>query len=321
MNNMIGKEEITRSEIDYNNYVESLILSLLKYNIINRSEFNFIIEKFLNLLFLKAQKYTGDLTSTIDIKVLKNINISNLYIIGLYLKEKSLKQSINILLNSDINSLYEKSKNYLISFINKTKLFYKITFLNNLISTPNYFYNSTLNSGIEAFFKNYNYEYDASNIIITVDYMPFIKDIKRVGIEFIKEYLRYINYENKFCKRFDDKNINILLNKVHKNYKDLPVNIFEYVFLTSILLKHQQKDPFKLNLLDINIFSLYEDYKMDKNEFITNLNLSYESLKNRLEFNKDEIIYFDKCFLIIRKLIINHISNNTLEVILGNERE
>ena len=202
MNNMIGKEEIIRSEIDYNNYVGSLILSLLKYNIINRSEFNFIIEKFLNLLFIKAKKYTGDLTSTVDVKLLKNINSSNLYIIGLFLKEKSLKESINILLNSDINSLYEKSKNYLISFINKTKLFYKITFLNNLISTPNYFYNSTLNSGIEAFFKNYNYEYDASNIIITVDYMPFIKDIKRVGIEFIKEYLRYINYENKFCKRF-----------------------------------------------------------------------------------------------------------------------
>ena len=211
------------------------------------------------------------------------------------------------------------SKNYLISLLNKTKLFYKITFLNNLISTPNYFYNSTLNSGINAFFKNYNYEYDASNIIITVDYMPFIKDIKNVGIEFIKKYLEYINYENKFCKKFNNENINVLLNKIHKNYKDLPINIFEYVFLTSILLNHQQKDPFKLRLLDINISSLYEDYKINKKKFITSLNLSYESLKNKLKFNKNEINYFDKCFLITKKLIINHISNNTLETILSNK--
>ena len=150
--------------------------------------------------------------------------------------------------------------------------------------------------------------------------MPFIKDIKNLGIEFIKKYLEYINYENKFCKKFNNENINVLLNKIHKNYKDLPINIFEYIFLTSILLNHQQKDSFKLRLLDINISSLYEDYKINKKKFITSLNLSYESLKNKLKFNKNEINYFDKCFLITKKLIINHISNNTLETILSNKR-
>ena len=78
-------------------------------------------------------------------------------------------------------------------------MFYNTIFKNNLIKTNNYFYNTTLKEGIKAFFKIYNFSYDACNINITADYEPLNRP-NLYGIEFISKYLEYINYENIFVR-------------------------------------------------------------------------------------------------------------------------
>ena len=158
-----------------------------------------IIFKFLELLKFKIEKYTGCLTSSVTIKTFKNINDSNLWIIGLYLKQYKKDKIIDILLKEDINNIYNKSEEYLKDKINKTKMFYNTIFKNNLIKTNNYFYNTTLKEGIKAFFKIYNFSYDACNINITADYEPLNRP-NLYGIEFISKYLEYINYENIFVR-------------------------------------------------------------------------------------------------------------------------
>lgn len=90
---------------------------------------------------------------------LKNINDSNIFTLCLYLKEFNIYDGINMLLDDEIISLYNKSYSNLIKYINKTKIFYRVVFLKNMIKTNNYYYNSTLNEGIKSFFKLYNSSY------------------------------------------------------------------------------------------------------------------------------------------------------------------
>lgn len=139
---------------------------------------------------------------TISISESKLINDSNLYLLGLYLKNKDIFTSIKELTNHNLLPLYNKSKEYLISLVNKTKLFYNTIFKNNILNINNYFYNITINEGLTSFFKNYNTSYETDNHLINLDYNPYLKITNLYGIEYISKVLEYLNYENAFCSKF-----------------------------------------------------------------------------------------------------------------------
>ena len=263
--------------IDKNNYIESLLEYGLNNNLISQNEYDFIINKIIELLEFKVKKYTAGLTNSILIRELKSINISNLYVLGLYLKNRLIEESIAILLNEDIIELYTKSRKELEKKIEKIKLFYNVVILNNLVNTDNYFYNATLKQGIKGFFKLYNPDYMAYSINITVDYELFLFRPNSKGIEFIEEYLKYINIENIFCQKFD---------YVFSN-KDLPISIYEMVFTKAII---ENTNGFDRN----SLLKAYQKLKEEKN-----LNNEY---------------YDNSAVIIIDKIIFNY-KNNTLEQI------
>lgn len=263
--------------IDKNNYIESLLEYGLNNNLISQNEYDFIINKIIELLEFKVKKYTAGLTNSILIRELKSINISNLYVLGLYLKNRLIEESIIILLSEDIIELYTKSRKELEKRIEKIKLFYNVVVLNNLVNTDNYFYNATLRQGIKGFFKLYNPDYMAYNINITVDYELFLFRPNSKGIEFIEEYLKYINIENIFCQKFDY----VLSNK------DLPISIYEMVFTKAII---ENTNGFDRN----SLLKAYQKLKEEKN-----LNNEY---------------YDNSAVIIIDKIIFNY-KNNTLEQI------
>ena len=263
--------------IDKNNYIESLLEYGLNNNLISQNEYDFIINKIIELLEFKVKKYTAGLTNSILIRELKSINISNLYVLGLHLKNRLIEESIIILLSEDIIELYTKSRKELEKKIEKIKLFYNVVILNNLVNTDNYFYNATLKQGIKGFFKLYNPDYMAYNINITVDYELFLFRPNSKGIEFIEEYLKYINIENIFCQKFDY----VLSNK------DLPISIYEMVFTKAII---ENTNGFDRN----SLLKAYQKLKEEKN-----LNNEY---------------YDNSAVIIIDKIIFNY-KNNTLEQI------
>ena len=263
--------------IDKNNYIESLLEYGLNNNLISQNEYDFIINKIIELLEFKVKKYTAGLTNSILIRELKSINISNLYVLGLYLKNRLIEESITILLNEDIIELYTKGRKELEKRIEKVKLFYNVVVLNNLARVDNYFYNATLKQGIKGFFKLYNPDYMAYNINITVDYELFLFRPNSKGIEFIEEYLKYINIENIFCQKFD---------YVFSN-KDLPISIYETVFTKAII---ENTNGFDRN----SLLKAYQKLKEEKN-----LNNEY---------------YDNSAAIIIDKIIFNY-KNNTLEQI------
>lgn len=220
-------ETIIKNEIDYNNYLTSLIELSLKYKLITKDIYNEINLKLYHLLKIILKKYTGELNYTISISEAKLINNSNIYLLGLYLKNKDIITSLKALTNKNLLSLYDKSKEYLISLVNKTKLFYNTIFKNNILNVDNYFYNITINEGITSFFKNYNTSYETDNHLINLDYNPYLKMTNLYGIEYISKVLEYLNYENIFCSKFKYQHI-------LTNYKNVPINLFEIVFKLSL---------------------------------------------------------------------------------------
>lgn len=301
--------------IDSNNYILSLINYSYKNDIINEIEFNNIISKLLDLLYYKCNHYNSNLINTISADTLKSINISNMFVLGLYLKRYNNNYSINKLLNDNIYSLYNESYNYINSFINKVKLFYKVIFYKNIIKINNYYYNSTLIDGIEAFFKHYNSSYFAYDIVITFDYECALERLNLNGIEFLYKYLEYINYENIYCSKFNYKSIDLLLKTKYINYENIVINIFSDVFLISLLLRYLNKDIYSLDtsLIDTNI--IYNDFK--NNIFESKLFNSFISIKDEFKLNSNTNNYLDMYYYKVYKTIIYFINNKRLEFLVG----
>lgn len=246
---------------------------------------------------------------TISISESKLINNSNLYLLGLYLKNKDIFTSIKELTNHNLLPLYNKSKEYLISLVNKTKLFYNTIFKNNILNINNYFYNITINEGLTSFFKNYNTSYETDNHLINLDYNPYLKITNLYGIEYISKVLEYLNYENTFCSKFK-------YDKCLTHYQNTPINLFEAVFKTSLCVDTIDKGPYFLDITKEDIPSLYKVTKQD-------LYKSYNNLKTKLNFSKNINNYLDKSIDYIINDILIAIKNNTLENLfnLNNNKE
>ena len=301
---LIDKKELLKTNLDNSNYLNSLLSLSLKYKIINLSTYNLIINKILFLLRYKLEKITLD-TSTVSYTTILNINSSNLYTLGLYLKKYDYL-SLNLLINEDIINLYKTSFNYLNNYVNLTKLLYKIV-LNNKIKTNNYFYNTTLDLGIKAFFKNYNPSFDSLNKIITADYVP-LKSNNYLGITFIYNYLENINFENKFLNQFNLENLNLDSN--------LPINLAYFVLELVIILKYLKLDIYSLTT-SIDFSSLYQEYELNSQEYLNKLNKTYKELKSLLD-----LTYMDEFSQDIISNIYNHTRTKSLNTLINlDEKE
>lgn len=253
-------ENIIKSKIDNNNYIKSLLNLSLKYNLISKEIYDNIYYNLYCLLKEVLKKYTGEVNLTISISESKLIN-------------ESLKE----LFNKNLLPLYNKSKEYLISIVNKTKFFYKTIFKSNMLNVNNYFYNITFNEGIEAFYNKYNTSYETDNHLINLDYNPYLKITNLYGIEYITKVLEYINYENIFCSKF--KNDNLL-----KKYDNLPINIFEIVLKRVLCAEYLNKD--------------FNSLALEKNDIPKLLNINKNSLNNiKIKLNSSSKVndYLDKC--------------------------
>ncbi len=265
------------------------------------------------LLKIKLSKYT--LNSTVPIGIAKSINLSNIWTINFYLKNNN--KNIN---DTSIEDLYKTSYKYLCDYVNKTKLFYNLVVKPNMIKTNNYFYKETLNEGISSFFKVYNTSYDAKNKCILVDYNSYLKIDNLYGIEFINKYLEYINYENIFLNNFDYKKIDNLLTNIYGNYEEIPINIFSTVLIIVILLEYLNKNVNNLDITNIFIDKIYNDYQIDNKLFINNLYNSYNRVLNKLKLDNKTINYLEISINNIIKEIIINIKNKKLDYLLDKKK-
>lgn len=317
---ILDKKSLIEEEIDSNSYIDSLLSTALKYNYITVEKYNLILIKLADLLSGKIERYTKGFNSTVSIYDAKNINESNIWTIGFYLKEKEIDESLSILTTWDISKLYEMSLKKLRELKEKVNLFYKTIFKNNLITTKNYFYNATLKTGTNYFFSLYNESFDAKNTILTFDYETLYERPNSYGIEFVKEYLNIINIENIICQKFDSNKIEKLLKKIYDDYENLPINILEHIIITAVILEYLNKDPFSLDPNKINYVQIYNESK-ENEKFLEKLIKSYTKLKSKITTNSKIENYLDKCFSTIKSKIIYLVTYNNLEKFFKSDKQ
>ena len=225
---------IKRDELDETNYLESLIDNALTKKYIDIEFVSYLQLKMLELLKTKVKKYNLLSSSSIMVEKADMIMQSNMYTIGLYLKQYTPDKAIKLLNDTDINTLYEEGRKILINKIKVSKLLYR-RLMNNMLETSNETYNATIIGGISGFFKLYDYEYNAREINITADY-PLYNNLigKFIGIEFMEKYIESIYIENEFCKMFDISKVESLLTTYSLNFSELVVNISSTVLTECI---------------------------------------------------------------------------------------
>lgn len=236
------KSMIKRSELDEKEYMESLLKKAYTIGLIDTSNIFNIQNQLLELLKIKVKKYIGIENSSILADEAKIIMESNIYTINLYLKEITPDEGILKLVNGRIIDLYYSGVKILKRKVSLCKILYHKV-LSTILQTENETYNSTLVDGINAFFKVYDFEYDARNIKITADY-PLYNNLfgKQEGIEFIENYLKSLYYENVFCKMFSKAEIEEALYEYNENYSELVINIFTIIFVRVVCSKIIEKE-------------------------------------------------------------------------------
>lgn len=236
------KSMIKRSELDEKKYMESLLKKAYTIGLIDTSNIFNIQNQLLELLRIKVKKYIGIENSSILADEAKIIMESNIYTINLYLKEMTPDEGILKLVNERIIDLYYSGMKILKRKVSLCKMLYHKV-LSTMLQTENETYNSTLVDGINAFFRIYDFEYDARNIKITADY-PLYNNLfgKLEGIEFIENYLKSLYYENVFCKMFSKAEIEEALYEYNENYSELVINIFTIIFVRAVCSKIIEKE-------------------------------------------------------------------------------
>jgi len=225
--------QIKEQDLNTEYYLQSLIEAGLKKNMLCQADIESIRLQFMGLLAYKSQRYTSGDSSSIKTETAKNILESCLFTTGLFLKTLGPDEGICVLKQGEVKKLYDAGRRKLDIKLKTAKHLYA-NVLKNMIQTENITYSATLKGGIEGFFKLYDADYAAHEIRITADY-PLSNPIRDLaGIEFMIEYLKSIAIENEFCKKFDDKNIHLVMLAYHSEYEHLVINLFDQVLLSAI---------------------------------------------------------------------------------------
>ena len=238
MNEVEKVSQIKRENLDEKNYLKSLIEEGYKKGILDENDIlNINIEIYL-LLDERVYRYNGIESSSIRKEVLEEIQISNLYTIGIYLKTfQNPDDALKVLKEVGIKEAFEKGRERMNRLLKVIKTMH-IRVKNNKLNVKNDTYDETILYGITGFLKIYNPDYEAHNMKITADYPLYNNLIGQLeGVEFILEYLKSIYLENEFCNMFTEEKIKQLLYSFSNNYKELIINIFEIVFLEVIACK------------------------------------------------------------------------------------
>ncbi len=141
--------------------------------------------------------------------------------------------------------MYNEGKLILQDKFENTRKLYEKT-IENKLDVEIIAYNDTLLDGIEAFFVNYDIEFEPHEVPGSIDYPLAFDDWNVQGLNYIRNYLNNINIENRICNYFEQSSITNLLEQYgqmyHINYKDLLINVFELTITNAVFSIITNKD-------------------------------------------------------------------------------
>ncbi|MFT5872187.1 MAG: hypothetical protein ACI8WT_001117 [Clostridium sp.] len=226
MNNIEKQHLIKRENLNDTYYFQSILQEAYALKLLTDSQLESIQLQSMQLLMKQTEKYTGGESSSVKVETAQSIMQSIFYSIGIYLKSfEDIDMSIEELKQKPLLEMLRHGKKLIvIQLDNARKIFYEIS--SDSIVTDNCAYNDTMPSGIQVFFSSYDVEFAAHDTPASIDYPLSNDKMELVGIDYIYSYLIKLSLENKFCKNFNEYDIQCLLRGYDNHYKELLINIF-----------------------------------------------------------------------------------------------
>lgn len=292
---------IESNSLSGEHYFTSILHEAYKCGILSNMDVENVQLQCIELLAYKSDKYNNGESSSIREEVAKKIMKSNFYTIGLYLKSLPDPDcAAHELKKTKIFEMYEAGCKLIKSKIHNAMIWYKLVQTNKLIIN-NYTYNATIaEDGIGIFFKSYNPDYEAHDTPGHIDYQLCQPITDLAGVEFIQQYLENLYLENEFCKKFNENDIRNILYGYDKGYRDLLINIFEYVLMVALGCSLANCSIVKLKISKKDLQFLYiellkcDDYNLKFGEaadkMFKELNITNLSLQRYIKNNLPKII-------------------------------
>lgn len=315
MNSLVEVNNLIESSIDKDNYLISFVSKLREYNLISEEKYTSIM---FDLLYLVKTKLNSEVSSVSKEKF-KRINSSYMWVISYYLRKFNFEERANTLLNYDIKYIYLMSLEFVKEDYSKLKLFYNTVFLKNVMEVDNYFYIGTLKDGLRAFFDKYDYLMDSENYIISVDYEAYQYRPSSKGIEFISDYMKEVNFENVFVKKFDIRNVNMLLKRYIYDYKVNLVNIFELVVNTSLILEYlfSKKSIVIKNIMYLKKHNLLNKLVRFDNVIIYKCNLSFLEIISSEDITESEVLSLFRKLNVVELMVVRKYGSDYIVSLLN----
>lgn len=314
-NYIIDRNDTIENLLSKEHYFQSLLQVLHSNDILNNKELENIQVQILDILRETANYYTKAESYSVRVEVAEQIMLSIYYTIGSFLKGKtSIKEKITLIKENAMKYLFSEGEKVLKIKIEESKELLK-NVQKSKLKTSNYAYIDTIDYGIPLFFIEYDSRFAAHEMQGSIDYPLAIDEMELVGIEYISEYLKKIDFENQFCSHFDTYEIENLLKSFDKNSDHILINIFELVLTNYLGCMVLGKRGITLDITDTERRYLKNKLgELKEEEFNEVISRIVEGICQEFNINDINFInYINKTIYKIMPSIKKNIENNKLE--------
>lgn len=321
MNLQTKSYEFNINNIDKNQYYISLVKECIKANIIDNKVIYTTQLELGKILKSIIMKYTKGESSSVTVETAEKLLIAIWYTIDAYIASfDNIDDSIEAIKNESLDKMYNEGKEILKKEFEITRRLYEKT-IENKLDIEIIAYDDTLLDGIEAFFVNYDIEFEPHEAPGSIDYPLAFDDWNVQGLNYIKNYLKNINIENKICSYFKESSIKNILEQYGKmykiNYRDLLINVFELTINNAVFSLIINGNYNTLEINEDEFIHLEKNIKNLNNDISKLINLCVDKIIN--DFNivdEDEVNYLEKYKKVIINSTISGIKNNNLKNML-----
>lgn len=314
-NYIIDRNDTIENLLSKEHYFQSLLQVFHSNDILNNKELENIQVQILDILRETANYYTKAESYSVRVEVAEQIMLSIYYTIGSFLKGKtSIKEKITLIKENAMKYLFSEGEKVLKAKIEESKELLK-NVQKSKLKTSNYAYIDTIDYGISLFFIEYDSRFAAHKMQGSIDYPLAIDEMELVGIEYISEYLKKIDFENQFCSHFDSYEIENLLKSFDKNSDHILINIFELVLTNYLGCMVLGKRGITLDITDTERRYLKNKLgELKEEEFNEVISRIVEGICQEFNINDINFInYINKTIYKIMPSIKKNIENNKLE--------
>lgn len=187
----------------------------------------------------------------------------------------------------------------------------------------NCYYKDIIWKGMDAFFKNYDVEFNPQYNVLTLDYPLYIEIENLSGIDLIYEYLKRFYIEERFLKKFEIHIIEEILRGYNDNFTNLVINICKIILRNAIICKILNKNIYELDVKEIDIDRIKKYIENNTQEEM--VRLIDEKLKSLLkELSLEEEVFYTYFKLDIKEFVKElylYKEQNLLNIVISLRKE